>query len=136
MTGPSHRLLEHVAEAELLLEAPTEEGVFVAALDAFRELADGTGHPAGAPITHEVALEGREPGLLLADWLGELIFLAEVEGFVPEQVAELGLDDRGLHATIAGHRGRLRHLVKAVTLDGLELERRGPAWRAHVVLDV
>lgn len=136
MTGATHRFLEHVAEAELLLEAPTEGGLFVAALDAFRELVDGSRPSAGVFVTHEVALTGGERALLLADWLGELVFLAEVEGFVPDRVEELTLDDRGLRATIAGHRGRPRHLVKAVTLDGLELERRGRTWHAHVVLDV
>jgi SHS2 domain-containing protein len=136
MNGPTHRFLEHVAEAELVLEAPTEDGVFTAALDAFRELVDGRRAPAGPPLTHEVALSGGERALLLADWLGELVFLAEVEGFVPDRVEALALDDRGLRATVAGHRGRPRHLVKAVTLDGLELERRGRTWHAHVVLDV
>lgn len=136
MTGATHRFLEHVAEAELLLEAPTEDGLFVAALDAFRELVDGSRPPAGAVVTHEVAVTGGERALLLADWLGELVFLAEVEEFVPDRVEELILDDYGLRATIAGHHGRPRHLVKAVTLAELELERRGRAWHAHVVLDV
>jgi hypothetical protein len=53
-----------------------------------------------------------EPSLLLVDWLNELVFLAEVEGFVPESVERLELGD-GLQATLAAVRGRPRHLVKA-----------------------
>ncbi len=131
----SYRFVEHVGEAELHLEAPTAAGLFEAALAAFRELVDGEA-PEGEPATHEVELAGGDRALLLADWLGELVFLAEVERFVPERVESLALSDAGLRARVDGRRGLPRHLVKAVTLSGLRLEERDGAWHAHVVLDV
>lgn len=135
MSVPTHRFLEHVAEAELLLEAPTEAGLFAAALNGFRELVDGR-RAREAPSEREIVLAGRGRALLLADWLSELVFLAEVEAFVPDRVETLALADDGLRATVVGWQGRPRHLVKAVTLSGLELARRGRTWHAHVVLDV
>jgi SHS2 domain-containing protein len=135
MTAPAHRFLEHVAEAELVLEAPTEAGLFSAALDAFRELVDGR-RTAGAPVEREIVLADRERTLLLADWLDELVFLAEVDGFVADRIETLALAADGLRATVVGRHSRPRHLVKAVTLDRLELERRERTWYAHVVLDV
>jgi SHS2 domain-containing protein len=128
------RWVEHTAELELEIEAPTEAAVFEAALDALAEL---TGDGDGPPAAHEVALEADERALLLVEWLSELAYLAEAEGFVPERIAALELRDGGLRARVVGRRGEPAHLVKAVTLHRLELrEDDTVGWRARVVLDV
>jgi len=129
----TYRFVEHVGEVELELEAPTEAGIFEAALGAFADLVGGDG---GEPARHQVVLAGGDRALLLVDWLGELVFLAEVEQFVPERLEALELEADGLRATVAGRRGEPRHLVKAVTLNGLRFEPREGGWHAHVVLDV
>jgi SHS2 domain-containing protein len=128
------RWVEHTAELELEIEAPSQAGVFEAALEALSELAgDGNGPAA----THELELEADEPALLLVEWLSELVYLGEAEQFVPERVAELELRDGRLRALVEGHRGEPSHLVKAVTLHRLELrEDDTVGWRARVVLDV
>lgn len=130
----SHRFVEHVGEVEVELEAADRAGIFEAALAAVAELlASG---PAGEPVSHPVELASHEPALLLVDWLNELVFLAEVEGFVPEGVASLEVGERRLRATVEGRTGNPRHLVKAVTLSRLALGREGERWRGRVVLDV
>jgi SHS2 domain-containing protein len=130
----SHRFVEHVGEVEVELDAGTEAGVFEAALAAFADLVDHD--ELGEPTSHQVDLEAGDRALLLVDWLGELVFLAEVARFVPERVSQIELSDGRLHARIEGHRGHPRHLVKAVTLNRLELAEKGGIWRARVVLDV
>jgi SHS2 domain-containing protein len=132
--GAHHRYAEHVGEIELELDGPTQADLYAEALAAFRALVDGsTAH--GPTFQREVALPDAEPPVLLADWLNELVFLAEVEGFVPERVERLELGE-GLRATLVGVHGRPRHIVKAATLHDLELARRGEVWRARVVLDI
>jgi len=128
-----HRFVEHVGEVELELDAKTEAGIFEGALAAFEELVDGV---AGEPAQHEIELRAEDRAGLLVDWLSELVFLAEVEEFVPERVAAFELEGNRLHATVAGRRDRPRHLVKAVTLNSLEFERRAGTWHGRVVLDV
>jgi SHS2 domain-containing protein len=130
-----YRFVEHVGEIELALEAGSEAGLYREAAHAFRKLVDGV-PPAGAACDRLVELRSGEPARLLADWLNELVFLAEVEAFVPLRVRELDLDAGGLRARLDGVRGRPRHLVKAATLHDLELEHEGEVWRARVVLDV
>lgn len=130
-----HRYVEHVGEIELELEATTKAGVFAEALTAFRELVDGTGVH-GPRRRNEIALAPEPSAMLLADWLDELVFLAEVHAFVPQRVVDIDLRGRGLHATVEGGHGRPRNIVKAVTLEDLELCRREGHWYGHVVLDV
>ena len=128
----SYRWVDHTAELELHVEAPTAELVLLDALRAFAELA---GPASGEPQVHEVELEAPDPAALLARWLEELVFLAETEGLVPEE-ADVVLCNTSLRATVRGRTGEPRPLVKAVTYHGLELTHEGGSWRARVVLDV
>lgn len=134
----THRFVEHVGEVELELEAASEAGVFEAALTAFADLVATGEEASGAeePARHEIELEAGDRALLLVDWLSELVFLAEVKRFVPERTSALELVDSRLRATVEGHRGRPRHLVKAVTLNKLRLEQEGGRWNGRLVLDV
>jgi SHS2 domain-containing protein len=133
-----YRWLNHTGEAALAIEAETEEDVFREALAGLRELLVGEGDAAaaGEPLTRCVTLEAADRPALLADWLGELAFLAETEGLVPDRVEAIELEETRLRAHVAGHAGSLSHLVKAVTYHGLTLARAGAGWRATVVLDV
>ena len=129
-----YRWGEHTGELELSIEAESEAQVFA---DGLAALAEVVGEDVrGAPERHDVALVARDRPTLLADWLGELVFLAETRDYVPERVAALKLDGDGLRATVEGRRGRPRHLVKAVTYHRIEFAQADGRWRARVVLDV
>ena len=129
-----YRWVEHTGELELAIEAESEEGVFADALDALAELiAEGA---AGETERRDVELSGGDRAALLADWLGELVFLAEIEDFVPERVEAFVLDGDSLRARVAGRLGTPRHLVKAVTYHRLRFANADGRWRAGVVLDV
>ena len=129
-----YRFVEHVGEVEIDLTAESEPEVFGAALAAFASLVELDGE--GEPARHEISLSAEDDALLLVDWLSELIFLAETESFVPERLVSIELEGGSLRADVAGRRGRVRHLVKAVTLHRLDLRRQGGAWHGRVVLDI
>lgn len=129
-----YRWLEHTGEAALELWARSLEEVFADALAAVAELlADGL---AGPTVEREVAAAAPDDAALLADWLSELLFLAETESFVPERIERIEFTDHAVRATVAGHLGRPSPLVKAVTYHGLIVEPSEGGWRARVVLDV
>jgi SHS2 domain-containing protein len=130
-----YRWIEHTAELELAIDAPTREGVFENALLAFRELVAPDGGK-GEPKRQVVVVEAADPETLLADWLSELVYLAETADFVPDRIEELSLRDTSLRAVVAGLLGRPAPLVKAVTYHRLELRREADGWHARLVLDV
>lgn len=133
MTGALHRFVEHTGELELVVQAPTETGIFEEALAAFRSIV-GVGD--GETVRRDIEVSAPDRESLLVAWLGELVFLAEIEGFVPDRAASLALAEGRLRAAVVGHFGRPSHLVKAVTLNSLELREEGGSWHARVVLDV
>jgi protein archease len=130
-----YRWIEHTAELEFAIEAPTREGIFEDALTAFAELARA-GSDRGVPTKQVIVVEAADPETLLAEWLSELVYLVETADFVPERIEELALRPTSLRAQVRGRRGHPVPLVKAVTYDGLDLRREDDGWHARVVLDV
>lgn len=127
-----YRWVDHTAELELHIEAASPTLVLQEGLSALAELYDGA---TGEPETHELALEARDLPALLAEWLEELVFLAETRGFVADQ-AGIVLCNTSVRGTVRGKRGEPRPLVKAVTYHGLMFDRLDGGWQARVVLDV
>jgi SHS2 domain-containing protein len=128
------RWIEHTGELELELEADSEQGLFEAGFDAICDLVSGDGTPERIEVP--VELTGSDRALLMADWLGELAFLIETRGLLPERLASFELDQDRVKALVQGSAGDPAHLVKAVTYHRLSFERTDGGWRARVVLDV
>ena len=129
-----HRWVDHTAEVELVVEGESEVDVFREALAALAELLGRDAR--GEPRVVHVELQAVDRATLLADWLAELVFLSETDGFLPERVTELDLSGDRLRATVEGRSADPRFLVKAVTLHRLAFERAGGGFHARVVLDV
>ena len=129
-----HRWVGHTAEVELVVEAESEDAVFREALAALADLLGDA--PRGAVRTVRVDLEAPDRAVLLADWLAELVFLSETEGFLPTGARDFALDGHRMRAVVEGRTGQPRFLVKGVTLHRLAFERVNGGFRARVVLDV
>jgi SHS2 domain-containing protein len=88
-----HRWVDHTSEVELHVEAASQEEVFHEALAALRELMLEHGDPdeSGEALRHEVTVSALDRATLLAEWLAELAYLAEVEGLLPERAEGLEL---------------------------------------------
>jgi SHS2 domain-containing protein len=128
-----YRWVDHTAEVELAIEAGSERQVFADALTALAEL-HGAGDREGQ--RREVRAHAPDRPALLAAWLEELVFLAEIEGFVASRIMELALTADRVDATVAGFIGNPPPLVKAVTYHRLRFDRHGSGYIAGVVLDV
>jgi len=128
---------EHTGELQLWVTAASEGDVFREAVRALADVLAEEGPSAQRGTeARDIALEGDDRAVLLAEWLGELAFLAETDDFVPDEVEALDLGADGLRARVRGHFGRPPHLVKAVTYHDLRFEPVAEGWRAQVVLDV
>jgi SHS2 domain-containing protein len=136
----AHRWVDHTAELELELEAASERGVFEEALAALggllAERAGGEEETDTEPARHTVRVSAPDRATLLAEWLSELVYLAEIEGFVPTRAERLELTGNALEATAVGRRASPPHLVKAVTYHRLAIWEEDETWRARVIFDV
>jgi len=136
-----YRWVEHTGEVELEIEADSERQVFVDAMAALRELLsdgdDGQADATGAQLVERaISLAAEDRPRLLAAWLGELAFLAETQGLVPEALSVLRLGEGVIDANVCARVADPPHLIKAVTYHRLAFEAHGERWRARAVLDV
>ena len=135
----SYRWLEHASEVELRIDAPSEEAVFELAVSALNELVAVESESADggvSPLDREIAVTALDRAALLAAFLEEIVYLIETEDLIPERAEHVVLEAGTLTATVHGHRGRPRHVVKGVTYHELTFARAGAGVVATVVLDV
>ena len=91
--------------------------------------------------TMRVSITSTDREALVVDWLNELLFRYETEGFLPRRF-EVTVNEAGtaLEARCVGEpadpdRHRTWSVVKAATYHALEV-KHGREWRIQVVLDV
>ena len=126
------RWIERGGELELELESESEDGVFIDALEALRELLEeSTGAGLGPAVEYSVSAEGAGRGKLLANWLRELAALAAGDGFIPHRIAALTLSDNAVEATSEGSCGVPAKLAGAITDDGPLYEPAPESHRIH-----
>jgi SHS2 domain-containing protein len=77
----SFEFVSHTADIAVRLRGATREGLFEAAARALTEALTERA-AVRAETTRHVELAARELDLLLVDWLDELLFLFEIEGFL------------------------------------------------------
>lgn len=132
----AHEWIDHTGELELRLEAPSVQAVFEEGLRALGELLAERASQGGQRAHAGLVASAPDRATLLAEWLNELVYLAESKGIVPESVEWRELSETALDAEVSGRRAFPSHLVKAVTYHRLELKEEGATWRGRAVLDV
>ncbi len=130
-------------DATLKAGADSAEGLFRELALGFSSLSRG-----GAEVRplerRRVSLSASDGESLLVNFLNELVFLLDTQGFLPaglEGFVSLTGNACRLEAELPGETAvpglrRDGMLVKAATYHGLKLERRDGLWRAEVTLDL
>jgi SHS2 domain-containing protein len=136
MDDARHSFVEHTSEVELRLEAPSLAALFVQAGKALAELmlGEATGSEA---VTDRVIVTAPDRAALLAAWIDELIFRAEIRKAVFTRFDVARVDEQEIAAEIGGvAEPVLKTAVKAATFHDLRVAEENGRWVATVVLDV
>ena len=137
---PFFRILEHTADIGFEAFGVTREEVFANAGRALFHIIVDPGSV--EPREHlEVRAEGANPSELLVNWLSELLYLQDAEGWLFRDFEVISLSDNSMVAAARGERfDAARHqiilLVKAITYHQLMLEETPSGWRAQVYVDI
>jgi len=134
------RILEHTADIGFEAFGATPAEVFANAARALVHLVVDLD---SIEPREEVRLqvEGTDPPSLLVNWLSEILYRLDAEGWLFREFEFPSLQERSLAAVLRGERlDRARHvvklLVKAITYHQLALERTAEGWRAQVYVDI
>ena len=136
--------LDHTADAGVVVTAGDREALFGEALRALTDCITDVGC-VRPRASRAVRLVADDAELLLVEWLGEALYLFDVEGFLAAG-ARLTIADRGddgllLTGEMLGelhdpHRHPHKVAVKAITYHALEVARTASGWRARLIFDI
>jgi SHS2 domain-containing protein len=134
------RILEHTADVGFEAFGATREEVFANAARALIDLIVELDTIEPREVV-QVQVNGPDPASLLVNWLSEILFLHDAEGWIFREFEIQSLQDDSLSALVRGEKfQRPRHqaklLVKAITYHQLALERTQRGWRAQVYVDI
>lgn len=95
----------------------------------------------GKTEKQEIKLRGTDFENLLIKWLGEVLYLFEVKEFLGKEFKIYSLQEKYLHAEIAGEfYNSKKHLIKteikAVTYHQLVLKQQKGKWTAKIIFDL
>ena len=131
------RGLEHTAVVGLEVEAPTAEDLFVRAARGMMALLHDA-PPDGGEEVRRLAVDAPDLASLLREWLREILYWHEVEGFATGHAEFRRLEPTGLEASVRGGpapESPIRE-IKGVTLHGLAAEEREGVWYGRIIFDV
>ena len=135
-----YEILEHTADVGLRARGASPAELFENAAAGMMEIAVD---PAGVAEREQkaVAAEGPDREALLVNFLQEILWLVDGEGWLPRRVAVREISDTGVSAAVFGEprdpaRHNLRMIIKAVTYHQLSVRETPQGWSAEVYWDV
>lgn len=132
-----HEIVDHTSEIVLRLRAPTYGDLIAEGARGFASLVpDRLRGPVDLDV-RTIEISASDPAGMLVDWLNELVYRAETECWLADDVQVRAADEGGLAIRARGIRlERPFVLVKAATLHDLELRSDADGIEAEVTLDV
>lgn len=130
---------DHTADVGIRLQRSSREALFRdAAFGMFYIIAPNNDFQ--AQTDYEISVENDDPETVMVNWLSELNYYFQVEGYVPVNM-DIHFDDSGLHAKITGDIAdpsvhNIETEIKAVTYHKIYVKQKNDAWQAQIIFDI
>lgn len=134
----SYKFLEHTADIKFLVEGETIEELFIESSKALIETIVGKTKSI-TKLKKEISLKGEDIENLLYQFLEEIIFLIDGEGFLTLSIENLKIKDNNLKATLIGDnvkKYKSLNDVKAITYNSMSIKKLNNKYSTEIVLDV
>lgn len=133
----SYEIVEHTADVGIRARGETLEETFVEATLGLLDIL-GAWRPEAEGQELAIEVEANDHAALLADWLGEVLYLQDARDIVVARV-DVAIEDTRAHGRISAA-PRAETLagtaVKAITYHQLKIEHTDDGWVAQVYVDV
>ncbi len=140
MASPPFEILEHTADVGVRARGETPAALFENAAAGFLEIALER-ETVTERETRRLAAEAADREALLVNWLQEVLWLVDAEGWLPRRVVVEEISEARVSGTAYGEprdpaRHRFHIIIKAVTYHQLSVRERDGVWVAEVYLDI
>jgi SHS2 domain-containing protein len=123
--------VEEAEALELHLEAASLPELLVGATTALGERLRGAGQ--GEPDRLPVLVESADEAGIVANFLDDLVYLADIESFAADRVERLEIVGAQVRAAVSGRSGPTSPFARGAGYPVVTLSREEADWRAHVV---
>jgi SHS2 domain-containing protein len=134
-----YRFIDHTADIRMEVFGRDLRELFVHAALGFTEAVSGQAEPTGS-VVFSLNIEADGVEELLIDWLRELLFRKETQGFIFREAHIHELTERLITAEVIGGVADPdiypEMEIKAVTYHGLKVEKTDSGYRAAIVFDI
>ena len=133
-------ILEHTADIGLRARGETQAALFENAAVGFLEIALER-ETVAERETRPLAANAADREALLVNWLQEILWLVDAEGWLPRRVVVEQISERRVLGAAHGEprdpaRHRFRSLIKAATYHQLSVREEDGVWVGEVFLDI
>ena len=133
-------ILDHTADIGLIIYGNDLRALFEHAGEGFFHLITDL-KKVRPRIERRVELEGECLERLLVDWLGELLYLHEVDHLLFRKFSIETVGEQGLKAVVKGEPFQegihsIKTEIKAVTYHQIQIKEREGSWKAQVIFDL
>jgi SHS2 domain-containing protein len=135
-----YKTFDHTADLGIEVYGKNKRQLFTnAGVSLFELITDSGKIEVTTSLT--VSVEAINTGDLLVSWLGELLYLHQVKGYLLREFVIHDLKEKRLEATVSGElydpkRHALLREIKAVTYHQIKVAYEKGRWIARVVLDI
>lgn len=140
MTDEPFEILEHTADIGVRARGASLAALFENAAAGFLSVAYDPIAVQGKDSRNLVA-EGPDREALLVNWLDEILWLVDGEGWLPSRIQVNQISETRVTGLARGEprdpsRHLLRMIVKAITYHQLSVREQHGSWVAEVYLDI
>ena len=133
-------ILDHTADTGLTIYGEDLKALFAHAGEGFFHIITDL-RKVKRRVEKRVELRGESLDRLMVGWLGELLYLHDVDHLLFRRFDIESVGEEGLRAVAKGEHFQegvhvIKTEVKAVTYHQIRVERRNGGWRARVIFDL
>lgn len=133
-------ILDHTADIGLIIYGNDLKSLFKHAGEGFFYLLTDL-KKVRPRIERRVKLHGESLDRLMVDWLGELLYLHEVDHLLFKEFMIGSVGEHGLEAVVKGEPFQegvhvVKTEIKAVTYHQIEVKKGDGGWKAQVIFDL
>ena len=133
-------ILDHTADIGLIIYGKDLRELFEHAGEGFFHLITDL-KKVRPRFEKRIELEGECLERLMVDWLGELLYLHEVDHFLFKEFSIETVGEPGLKAVVKGEPFQegihsIKTEIKAVTYHQIQIEEGKEGWKAQVIFDL
>jgi SHS2 domain-containing protein len=133
-------ILDHTADTGLTIYGEDLKALFAHAGEGFFHIITDL-RKVKPRVEKRVELRGESLDRLMVGWLGELLYLHDVDHLLFRKFDIESVGEEGLRAVAKGEHFQegvhvIKTEVKAVTYHQIRVEKRNGGWRARVIFDL